>query len=513
MPSTIKIRVYGARDLPVMDQSTGLADPFVTIKFGDTKKQETFIAKKTLNPVWQQTFRIDVADDNVLQDEPVVFRVFDKDLVTSDDSIGVVIVDLNSLLMNPNPNLPTINTNTAALAKPPSSAAAAPGTGASTTTTSLIPAFGTGTIPLTGHPQSNTDTTKISGWFPIYDTLHGIRGQLRLSIRLQFFGDVNPFKDSAAGMYRERCFCPHFISSHHFVVRVWCGVKGIPCYQVSSLEGYQIVDILGFVDELVLEFDPEYSYLDSFRSSRTSNETRQKLFYNLTSRVRRAVARKAIELGGNAVLGYRQLFDLEGESGITARAYGTAVRIVPLHDSAHSPSAGAGGGADTPTTRHTGGHAGSTNYYRHHPLEFLGGVNLSADGTATGSGGASGGAAQAQSTPTRGGNELVDEKGVPIASAGAAPQPIAGPTATAWNKRDVHLLTLTEFPVTVQLTCGGLVSTSAIKLLEGSYDKGAAEVRDTWWREIRQEIKNHARALRCNLVIGYSEVTTIYEGM
>ncbi len=33
-------------------------------------------------------------------------------------------------------------------------------------------------------------------------------------------------------------------------------------------------------------------------------------------------------MGGNAVLGFRQALDVEGDSGIVARAYGTAALIV-----------------------------------------------------------------------------------------------------------------------------------------------------------------------------------------
>ena len=40
----------------------------------------------------------------------------------------------------------------------------------------------------------------IKGWFPIYDTLRGVRGELYLSIKLQFIGDDNPFRDSSAGV-------------------------------------------------------------------------------------------------------------------------------------------------------------------------------------------------------------------------------------------------------------------------------------------------------------------------
>ncbi len=37
---------------------------------------------------------------------------------------------------------------------------------------------------------------------------------------------------------------------------------------------------------------------------------------------------KTLDVGGNAVIGYRQRFDLEGESGIVVRGIGTCVRLV-----------------------------------------------------------------------------------------------------------------------------------------------------------------------------------------
>ena len=46
--------------------------------------------------------------------------------------------------------------------------------------------------------------------------------------------------------------------------------------------------------------------------------------------MRRKIGLKALELGGNAVVGYRQNFDLEGESGIVVRGIGTAVTLSRL---------------------------------------------------------------------------------------------------------------------------------------------------------------------------------------
>ena len=41
--------------------------------------------------------------------------------------------------------------------------------------------------------------------------------------------------------------------------------------------------------------------------------------FQLSGEVRRKIGLKALELGANAVIGYRQLFDLEGETGIAVR--------------------------------------------------------------------------------------------------------------------------------------------------------------------------------------------------
>ena len=97
-----------------------------------------------------------MADDSVLQSEPIEFRVMDHDVYTSDDAIGLVHVDLSPLLMR--------------------IAEGADG------------------------ERGQANPLMIKGWFPIYDTLRGVRGELFLSAKLQFIGDDNPFRDSSAGV-------------------------------------------------------------------------------------------------------------------------------------------------------------------------------------------------------------------------------------------------------------------------------------------------------------------------
>lgn len=48
--------------------------------------------------------------------------------------------------------------------------------------------------------------------------------------------------------------------------------------------------------------------------------------------MQRKIGLKAIELGANAVVGYTQCFDLEGDVGVVARGIGTAVTLVKIHD-------------------------------------------------------------------------------------------------------------------------------------------------------------------------------------
>ena len=118
--------------------------------------------------------------------------------------------------------------------------------------------------------------TRVSGWFPIYDTLRGVRGSLRVSVKVEFFGNLNQFRDDSAGLL--------FFSSP------------------APLACYHVVRVLGFVDDLLTGVDPEHNWKDSFRASRISNEQREHTLYTLSGRIRRQIGFKVLALGGNAVL-------------------------------------------------------------------------------------------------------------------------------------------------------------------------------------------------------------------
>ena len=140
-------------------------------------EKKTKVCRRTLNPVWDEEFRFDVSNDALLQDEPLIFKVYDADALATDESIGLVYIDLNPLL-----------TQTASLGFE----------GDDHETVGVLP-----------HTEKKNQPPKpvggvLDGFFPLYDTLDGVRGELELSVKLNFIGDVNPFRDSSAGYVRWR---------------------------------------------------------------------------------------------------------------------------------------------------------------------------------------------------------------------------------------------------------------------------------------------------------------------
>ncbi|KAI5644777.1 c2 domain-containing protein [Phthorimaea operculella] len=257
MPGKIKVKVLAGRNLPVMDRASDTTDAFVEIKFGNVT-HKTDVCRKTLNPHWSSTewYRFEV-DESELQDEPLQLRLMDHDTYSANDAIGKVVISLAPLLAR--------EANNAKSASPPGAV--------------------------------------LSGWIPVFDTMHGIRGELNVIVKVELFSDFNKYKTSS------------------------CGVQFFHCPSIPA--GYKATAIHGFVEELVVNDDPEYQWIDKIRTPRASNEARQVAFIKLSNQVQRLVGLKAAELGANAVVGYQQDFDLEGEAGVVARAIGTAVSLIP----------------------------------------------------------------------------------------------------------------------------------------------------------------------------------------
>ncbi|CAG4988460.1 unnamed protein product [Colias eurytheme] len=260
MPGKIKVKVLAGRNLPVMDRASDTTDAFVEVKFGGVT-HKTDVCRKSLNPQWNSTewYRFEV-DESELQDEPLQLRLMDHDTYSANDAIGKVVISLAPLLARE-----ANNTN-----------------------------------GITGPPGGAV----MSGWIPVFDTMHGIRGELNVIVKVELFSDFNKYKTSS------------------------CGVQFFHCPMIPP--GYRVSAIHGFVEELIVNDDPEYQWIDKIRTPRASNEARQVAFIKLSNQVQRLVGLKAAELGANAVVGYQQDFDLEGEAGVVARAIGTAVSITPL---------------------------------------------------------------------------------------------------------------------------------------------------------------------------------------
>ncbi|KAK4872034.1 hypothetical protein RN001_016158 [Aquatica leii] len=269
MPGKVKVKIIAGKNLPVMDRSSDTTDAYVEIKLGSTT-YKTEVCRKSLNPQWNSDWYRFEVDDSELQDEPLQIRLMDHDTYSANDAIGKVYVDLNPLLL---PSAPT------------------------------IPKGGWANESSSNGEQS---TSLLSGWFPVYDTMHGIRGEVNIMVKVELFSDFNKFRQSSCG------------------VQFFCS-QAIP-------QGYVVYMYHGFVEELIVNDDPEYQWIDKIRTPRASNEARQTLFFKLAGELQRKIGVKALELGGNAVVGYSQCFDLEGELGVVVRGIGTAVTLMKLKD-------------------------------------------------------------------------------------------------------------------------------------------------------------------------------------
>ena len=294
---------------------------------------QTRTVHRSSHPSYNEEFRFEVADDTLLQDEPLLFHVWDIGETSSPQqqqviitkrhhknhgsSIGLVYIDLNPLLMRSanymndeednNENNKNENNGEQQQQQQQQEKIERERSGSVGSTSSGVAGGGTSSGGQQQQQQGgggggNEGSGIIDGWFPLYDTLGGVRGELCLSIKLNFIGDKNPFRDSSAG------------------------VQLFPFSTLDSHSGYIVAHVFGFVEELVVADDPEFQWSDNFNQARTSHETRQTLMYLLDAKVRRRMCKKVLEMGGNAVLAYRQNFDFEGDS-LTARTFGTCVLI------------------------------------------------------------------------------------------------------------------------------------------------------------------------------------------
>ncbi|XP_041965358.1 C2 domain-containing protein 5 isoform X12 [Alosa alosa] len=416
MPGKLKAKIVAGRHLPVMDRASDLTDAFVEVKFGNTTFK-TDVYPKSLNPQWNsEWFKFEV-DDEDLQDEPLQITVLDHDTYSANDAIGKVYIDIDPLLCS-------------------------------------------------------EAATVISGWFPIYDTIHGIRGEINVLVKVDLFNDLNRFRQSSCG------------------VKFFCTTSIPRCYRA--------VMVHGFVEELVVNEDPEYQWIDRIRTPRASNEARQRLISLMSGELQRKIGLKILEMGGNAVVGYLQCFDLEGESGLVVRAIGTACTLEKLinppsnaqHTANSSPSKDIKESPAACVTCVSGCRSSHSSPVHGAASRLAQGFSVSYP-TLLFSGMGSGGSGGKEAGPLK---TLLRQQ-----------------TQTALEQREFPFFTLTSFPPGFLLHVGGVVSARSVKLLDRIHNPDEPETRDAWWEELRQEIKSHAKALGCHAVVGYSESTSICE--
>eukprot|EP00095_Tigriopus_kingsejongensis_P005187 maker-scaffold321_size207582-snap-gene-1.29 protein:Tk05187 transcript:maker-scaffold321_size207582-snap-gene-1.29-mRNA-1 annotation:"c2 domain-containing protein 5 isoform x2" len=464
MPGKVKVRILAARHLPIMDRSSENTDAYAEVKFGEVT-HKTEVMRKSLNPQWNsEWFRFEAADDMELQDEPLQIRVMDYDTYSANDAIGKVYIDLNPLL------LPSAALNAAESQGLPEEGAAI---------------------------EHTPGGSMMSGWLPIYDTMHGIRGEVHVVVKIEFFSDFNQFRQSS------------------------CGVQFF--YSPCVPEGYRAQAINGFVEELMVNDDPEYQWIDKIRTPRASNEARQTLFMKLSGAVQRKIGLKAIELGGNVVVGYQQKFDIEGDTGIAVRGIGTAMTIVrDDQPSTMSTSTSQKAMPDPPrevpleiSPKPTPLVRGAIDPEGMEPLEAMSKSSpdpksLSKNIAIPGSGTVDRITPELEQLSFSPKGPLADSWGEKLTAKLAI-----GPTKSGVmleNQNDLleyPFITIQKFPTGFLKKIGGFVSCRSVKILDGLEDD--CDARESWWNEIRQEIRSHARCLGCNMIVGYSEDTVIWD--
>ena len=88
LDSIITLRILEGRNLKSMD-SNGLSDPYVIVRVGK-REHVTKIKYRTLNPVWNETFELQLPAKEYVD---VRLTVMDNDLVGADDLIGEAMAE------------------------------------------------------------------------------------------------------------------------------------------------------------------------------------------------------------------------------------------------------------------------------------------------------------------------------------------------------------------------------------------------------------------------------------
>uniref|UniRef100_T1JJ35 C2 domain-containing protein n=1 Tax=Strigamia maritima TaxID=126957 RepID=T1JJ35_STRMM len=95
--NNLSVSVIQAEDLPALDMG-GTSDPYVKVYLLPDKKKkfETKVHRKTLNPVFNETFNFKVPYAEIMS-KTLVFAIFDFDRFSKHDQIGEVKLPLNQV--------------------------------------------------------------------------------------------------------------------------------------------------------------------------------------------------------------------------------------------------------------------------------------------------------------------------------------------------------------------------------------------------------------------------------
>ncbi|CAI2356691.1 unnamed protein product [Caenorhabditis sp. 36 PRJEB53466] len=134
----------------------------------------------------------------------------------------------------------------------------------------------------------------------VYDTIYGNRGDVTIGIKMHLLMQYSPKN----------------------YVHIMTATMVPPNLRIS--------EILGLVDNIRCEKDPDYEWLDKIRTPRATNEARQNAIRVTMRDAMMGIAHKAHKMGGNAILGILENVDMEGSSSdlLTCRVIGTCLKVV-----------------------------------------------------------------------------------------------------------------------------------------------------------------------------------------
>jgi Ca2+-dependent lipid-binding protein len=81
-----------------MERGRNTTDAYCEVYFGKGEPRKTNTIYNNLEPEWGNLFVFEIADDEKLLENVLEVRVIDEDTFSSDDLIGIVLVDVSSLL-------------------------------------------------------------------------------------------------------------------------------------------------------------------------------------------------------------------------------------------------------------------------------------------------------------------------------------------------------------------------------------------------------------------------------